>query len=264
MDSLEPSTTTLGGIVADVTFLRRVPGRRGWTYFYKCSCSSGTEFGEISIAASNHNEAEVLAEMQCAEICGEARSSVVEVEFSKRNSDLKPLEIENVFIVDCKEATEEFIIASLCTGDDIYIPTGLIKSFRFIGRCDGDTSSQNFFRLEFDVENQNTWPVIQLSSALQRKLNDESKAYFDTEKNVENLTIKIACSGRACTSSHSYYNSPHDIIDFQINRIEGCSAWGLTRIGPRQLRISHAGLGGTPCSSSYFGQVWVDIAINRS
>jgi hypothetical protein len=58
-----------------VTQISKTPagGAGNFNYEFSCTCSNGTPARNITVTSANDNEAQMLAELECQEACGEGR-----------------------------------------------------------------------------------------------------------------------------------------------------------------------------------------------
>ncbi|MCC7054231.1 MAG: hypothetical protein IT355_13275 [Gemmatimonadaceae bacterium] len=249
--------------MASVVFKSRVPSGFGvWEYTYGCTCGNASG-KDVKVTASNHTEGRMLAEMACDEQCGEGRSASESNYYNQVASILSREQVDPVFVVAVNEVTRDFHVVTLCTGDEIAVPSSIVKDFRLIGNMQGGGRSNTYARMELDSARPEVVTISQLAAALQRTLKDSSEARDGKSAGEEYAVISIPCSGAACNPTNAYFDCVGDITSAVINRTEGCSAWGLTRIGKRRLRITHDALNGTRCGTGYGGKCYVDISFIR-
>ncbi|MFC5571363.1 hypothetical protein ACFPN1_14965 [Lysobacter yangpyeongensis] len=252
--------------MSDVTFVRREHlGSGNYEYTYRCRCESGTA-SEIKVTTGNTAQAEALARMECDANCGEARNAMLRSEYIKAVKPLMvPIQPSYAFVVRVNEVTDDAYIVTLCSGDQIMLPQGMVKRFRPLGslKLDGDDMTHIVARIQLDPDFPGTMTVFQLATALERQLGSVTSGSDDDKNGEVCEQIKVGVSGMVCNSAFGYFVSKYPLTGAELARAEGCQAWDLQRIGQTQVRFKHSGPAGAPCQNGYNGIVYIDICYIR-
>lgn len=251
--------------MAKITFIKKVHlGSGNYEYTYKCECDNATN--EIKVTSGNDMQAEMLAELECEEMCNQTTSSPQEISDLRQLLQQSGTNHEVVFTVSVKEINKENYVIDLCTGDNVIVPKNTVKSFELVGLFHTDKAVSKIAQLSFNTENKEGLLIQQLAQIINKLTTDRGEVQTlnrtsNEGKGEQHLQIKIPCSGRACDPQHSYYTSKKQIIDYSLSKVEACSVSNVTKLGSYKLRVLHDSLGGVRCGTTYSGRAYFDIII---
>lgn len=239
-------------------------GSGNYEYTYKCKCNNSTN--EIKVTSGNSLQAEMLAQMECDEICNSSKMDNQERLDLKQVLEESGKKHENSFIVSVDKIEDSSYSVYLCTGDKVTLPKEVVQSFEFIGILENGKSLHKIAQVTFNSVNEQGVLIQQLANIIEKLTNIDNEKMFETTFNEgeQHLQIKVPCSGRACNPTHSYYTSKKPILQHSLRRVEGCVVNDVTKLGAYKLRVLHSALGGTVCGTNYSGRAYFDIIVKTS
>ncbi len=251
-----------------LTFLAKTPigyGIYKWKYLCECSDDS-TKIIEFE-ASGNKDQADALAELECDSFCGsrsEPQNELLRNFNSSFNTALKNTHSDEIsFTVVIEAIDADFTKVKFCFGKELYLPNTIIKRADFTCLSLTEKSMSQLGRITFDrssAEGNAIHEMAEIIQLLYNRVNSDSET--EVLKPFENLEMWAQCVGStSCGSGYSFISTEKDIVDYAFNRAVGCQVLAHRRIGNRQIRVTHTGPAGNPCSSSYSGKVYFDVAL---
>ena len=248
--------------MASISLISKVHlGSGNYEYTYKCTCNNSSN--EIKVTSGNDIQARMLAQLECDDTCNVTRMT------TEQTTDLRHLLQESgkihesSFVASVNEVGTDSYSMSLCTGDKVVVPKKILKSFEFIGILENGNQLHQIAKLTFDTESEQGLLILQLCNIIEKLTTTDEENTFSPilKQGEQHIQIKVLCSGRACSPTHSFFTSSKPIIQHSLRKVEGCVVNNVTKLGSYKLRVLHSALGGTVCGTNYSGRAYFDLIV---